>query len=304
MSQNFHGIIPAVATPFDERFAVDKATLRELIEWYLASGVHGISVCGSQGEFFSLNHDEQISIIETAVRTVDGRVPIYAGTGAVTTQESIQLTKAAEKIGADISLVITPYFLSPSADELVMHYREITKSTKLPVMIYNNPPRTGVNVTPTIYRRCLEDANVVGIKDSSGDITQICEYIEAGAQKKLLFAGRDTVILSTVLHGGSGAISPAANVFPGLVVRLYSAIRENNIEEAGRLHNILLPLRKAWALGSFPVVIKEAMSLVGRSAGPTRPPIQALGPDAKAKLTKVITTIQAADKAAQDNIAA
>ena len=129
-------------------------------------------------------------------------------------------------------------------------------------------------------------------------------YIEAGAKKKLLFAGRDTVILSTVLHGGSGAISPAANVFPSLVVRLYNAIRENNIEEAGRLHDILLPLRKAWALGSFPVVIKEAMSLVGRSAGPTRPPIQALGPDAKAKLTKVITTIQAADEAAQDNIAA
>lgn len=290
----FHGVIPAMATPFagDER--LDEGRFRELVEWYLASGVHGISVAGSQGEFFSLEHDEHLRLLELAVKTVAGRVPLYAGTGAVTTREAIRLTQAAESLGADLALVITPYFAQPSQDELVEHYTAIARATKLPVMLYNNPPRTSVNVLPGTLARCMKAAdNIIGIKDSSGDITQSVEYLLLSDRRALLFSGRDTVALALLMHGGHGTISPAANVFPRLMVRLYDAYRRGDLKEAARLSDVFAPLRAAWAWGSFPVVIKEAMTLVGRSAGPARRPIAGLPPAKLADLKVVVERIRA-----------
>jgi 4-hydroxy-tetrahydrodipicolinate synthase len=304
MQDKFHGVVPAVATPFTRTYDVDYGALKDLIRWYLESGVHGISVCGSQGEFFALDAEERKHIVRTTVETVNGTVPVYAGTGAITTSESIALTDAARSDGVDLVMVITPFFINPSADELVTHYAEIAKSTSLPLMIYNNPPRTGVNVTPPIYARCLEAAdNIAGIKDSSGDITQISEYIAAGEGRKLLFAGRDTVILSSVIHGGSGAISPAANVFPSLVIRLYEASRAGDLDEARRISDILAPLRQAWAWGSFPVVIKEAMTLAGHSAGPARPPIGPIDDGARKRLAAIVKKIEAATEQLQASAA-
>jgi 4-hydroxy-tetrahydrodipicolinate synthase len=296
MNKRFHGIVPAIATPFTEDHRLDEGRLRALIDWYIESGVHGISVGGSQGEFFALNGEEHVRLNEVAAKATAGRVPLYAGTGAITTREAIRLTKAAEASGADVAMVITPFFISPNADELVDHYRAIAAATKLPVMLYNNPPRTGVNVLPRVFLRCAESDNVIGIKDSSGDVTQLAEYVRLTGGKKVVFAGRDTIIMSTVVHGGSGAISPAANVFPRLVVRLYDALRAGRMDEAQRLSDVLAPLRAAWEFGSFPVVIKEAMALVGRSAGPARPPIKGLSAEKRAELKRVLEAIQAADQ--------
>jgi 4-hydroxy-tetrahydrodipicolinate synthase len=288
-----------MATPFsaDERF--DEGRARELIEWYLTSGVHGISVAGSQGEFFSLERDEHVRLLEVAAKTIAGRVPLYAGTGAVTTREAIRLTQAAESIGADLALVITPYFAQPTQDELVEHYTTIARATKLPVMLYNNPPRTSVNVMPPTLVRCMKSAdNIVGIKDSSGDITQAVEYLLLSGRKGLLFSGRDTVALALLMHGGHGTISPAANVFPRLMVRLYDAFRGGDLAEASRLSDVFAPLRAAWAWGSFPVVIKEAMAIAGHGAGPTRRPIAPLPPQKLADLKAVVERIAAEERAA------
>jgi 4-hydroxy-tetrahydrodipicolinate synthase len=288
-----------MATPFsaDERF--DEGRARELIEWYLTSGVHGISVAGSQGEFFSLERDEHVRLLEVAAKTIAGRVPLYAGTGAVTTREAIRLTQAAESIGADLALVITPYFAQPTQDELVEHYTTIARATKLPVMLYNNPPRTSVNVWPATLVRCMKSAdNIVGIKDSSGDITQAVEYLLLSGRKGLLFSGRDTVALALLMHGGHGTISPAANVFPRLMVRLYDAFRGGDLAEASRLSDVFAPLRAAWAWGSFPVVIKEAMAIAGHGAGPTRRPIATLPPQKLADLKAVVERIAAEERAA------
>lgn len=295
--KKFHGVIPAMATPFtaDQRF--DEGRVRELIEWYLASGVHGISVAGSQGEFFALDHDEHVKLIEIATKTINGRVPLYAGSGGGTTRDAIRLTKAAEAIGADLALVITPYFIQPTQDELVEHYTAIAKATRLPVMLYNNPPRTSVNVLPGTLARCMKAAeNIVGIKDSSGDVTQSVEYLLVPHRPALLFSGRDTVALSLFMHGGHGTISPAANVFPRLMVKLYDAFRAGNLDEARRLSDVFAPLRTAWAWGSFPVVIKEAMTLAGHSAGPARHPIAPLPPQKIADLKAVVTKIGAEDR--------
>lgn len=293
MRSAFNGIVPAMATPFDANCKVDEAAVGDLIEWYISAGVHGISVVGSQGEFFAMDFEERVRLVRLAARKIDGRVPLYAGTGAVTTQESIRLTQAAEAEGANVvAMLITPYFASPAADELYEHYREIAEATRLPVMLYNNPPRTGVNVSVDVYARCFELENIVGIKDSSGDLTQMVEYRLRTNGKSLVFAGRDTLIFSLLVHGGSGAISPAANVFPRLLVRLYDLVKEGRLEEARRISDALAPLRAAWAWGSFPVVIKEAMALAGHGAGPARPPIRGLSADKREQLRSLVARIQ------------
>lgn len=291
--KKFHGVIPAMATPFTADQRIDEARLVELIDWYIGKGLHGISVAGSQGEFFSLEYDEHIRLLEITAKAVNGRVPIYAGTGAVTTRGAIKLTQAAEAIGVDLALVITPYFVQPSQDELVTHYTAIAKATKLPVMLYNNPPRTSVNVMPPTLVRCMKAAeNICGVKDSNGDLTQAVEYLLLTDRKSLLFSGRDTVFLSMLVHGGTGTISPAANVFPKLVLRLYDSAKKGDWKEAGRINDLLAPLRAAWAWGSFPVVIKEAMTLAGQSAGPARAPILGLSPQKLADLKLVVDKIQ------------
>jgi 4-hydroxy-tetrahydrodipicolinate synthase len=287
----FHGVIPAMATPFTEDGELDEAAIAPLIESYLDAGVHGISVAGSQGEFFSLREDERRKLIQISVAAIGGRVPLYAGTGGVTTRDSIAATQAAEKAGADLALVITPYFIQPTQDELVEHVMSVARATKLPVMLYNNPPRTSVNVLPSTLSRCMELANVVGIKDSSGDLTQSIEYLLNAPREALLFSGRDTIALAMLVHGGHGTISPAANVFPELMVRLYERYRAGEIEEATRISNVFAPLRAAWALGSFPVVIKEAMALAGRNAGPARRPILPLPAAKREQLRKVVDAI-------------
>lgn len=290
----FHGVVPAMATPFTADHRLDEARVGELIDSYIRAGVHGISVAGSQGEFFALERDEHIRLLELSMRAIDGRVPLYAGTGGATTRDAIALTQAAEAMGADLALVITPYFVQPTQDELVAHYTAVARATKLPVMLYNNPPRTAVNVLPATLARCMQAAeNIVGMKDSGGDLTQSIEYLLTAPRPALLFSGRDTIALSMMFHGAQGTISPAANVFPELMVRMYDALRAGRHDEALRVSNIFAPLRAAWAWGSFPVVIKEAMTLAGRSAGPTRPPVAALPEKVRADLRAVVERIGA-----------
>lgn len=290
----FHGVVPAMATPFTADHRLDEARVGELIDSYIRAGVHGISVAGSQGEFFALDTDEHIRLLELSMRAIDGRVPLYAGTGGATTRQAIALTQAAEALGADLALVITPYFVQPTQDELVAHYTAVARATKLPVMLYNNPPRTSVNVLPATLARCMQAAdNIVGMKDSGGDLTQSIEYLLTAPRPALLFSGRDTIALSMMFHGAQGTISPAANVFPELMVRLYDALRAGRHDEALRLSNVFAPLRAAWAWGSFPVVIKEAMTLAGRSAGPTRPPVAGLSEKVRADLQAVVARIAA-----------
>lgn len=294
----FHGVVPAMATPFTADHRLDEARVRELVADYLDAGVHGLSVAGSQGEFFALSPEEHVRLLEVATAAVDGRVPVYAGTGAVTTRDAIRVSQAAEAMGADLALVITPYFAQPSQDELVAHYTAVAKAVRIPVMLYNNPPRTSVNVLPATLARCMAEAdNIVGMKDSSGDLTQAIEYLLGAPRPALLFSGRDTIALAMMLHGAAGTISPAANVFPRLQVRLYDALRRGDLTEARRLSDVFAPLRAAWAWGSFPVVIKEAMTLVGRSAGPTRPPIGALSAARREDLAAVVARISAEERA-------
>ena len=285
------GIIPAIVTPFTKDKQVNEKVLRELVNYLINNGVHGIFTIGSQGEFYALEKQEKKRIMEIVVSEVRSRVPVYVGTGAITTSESIILSKMAEEIGASAVSVITPYFITPSEDELYEHFVAIAKSINLPILLYNNKERTGVNISANLAVRLSHIDNIVGIKDSSGDLTLTTEYIRRTNDNFNVLAGRDTLILATLLYGGKGAIAATANIAPKLAVSIYESFIQNKFEEAKKAQMMLVPLRMAFSLGSFPVVIKDALKLIGFDVGTCRCPVKSLDDKRKEELREILKSM-------------
>lgn len=285
------GIIPAMVTPFNQDESLNEGALRDLTQHLVAGGVHGLFAVGSQGEFWALEFEEKQRIIEIVVKEAGGRVPVYAGTGAPTTREAVRLTRMAAAAGAAAVSVITPYFVGPNADELFDHYSRIAAASAVPVLLYNNPGRTGVNLSPDLVSRLSAIGNIVGVKDSSGDMTQTGEYIRRAKPGFAVLAGRDTMILSTLLYGGTGAIAATANVAPRLIVEIYDAFMAGDMKRALDAQYRLAPLRIAFEMGSFPVVIKDALELMGIAAGPARGPIKSIGDDRKTRLREIVRSL-------------
>ncbi|MDO9066503.1 MAG: 4-hydroxy-tetrahydrodipicolinate synthase [Chloroflexota bacterium] len=286
------GIIPAMVTPFNRDESLNEQALRDLTRHLLAGGVHGLFVVGSQGEFWALEYEEKKRIIEIVVAEAGGKVPVYAGTGATSTREAVRTTRMAAAAGADAVSVITPYFISPSADELYEYYVAVAKASSAPVLLYNNPARTGVNMSPDLVARLSRVDNIIGIKDSSGDMTQTGEYIRRCDSQFAVLAGRDTMILSTLVYGGKGAIAATANVAPRLIVEIYDAFQAGDMQRALDAQYRLAPLRIAFEMGSFPVVIKDALELMGIAAGPARGPVAGIGAEKKARLAEIVKAVQ------------
>lgn len=278
------GIIPAMVTPLDRNEEIDEAGIRGIINYLIDSGVHGIFVCGSQGESYALTEDEKKRVIEISVDEVNGRVPVYAGTGAVTTKMTIELSRYAVDVGADAVTIVTPYFIKLSQDELYVHYKRIAESVDSPILIYNNPGRTNVNLEAETVKKLAEIDNIVGIKDSSGDLTLTAQYIMKCPDEFAVLAGRDSLILATLLYGGKGAVAATANVAPRLVVGIYENFIKGDLEKARELQFKILPLRLAFSLGTFPVVVKEAMNLMRKPSGPAKSPVSPLPEEKKRKL--------------------
>jgi len=284
------GIIPALATPMNDDESINEKGLRELIDFVIKGGVHGIFVSGSQGESFSMTMDEKKRVIATSIDASDGRVPIYAGTGTITTAQAVLLTKMARELGADAVSVTTPYFIKPTPKELIDYYKVVSDAAEdMPVLLYSNPMRTGVIIDVDTVVKLSELDNVVGMKDSSGDIVQTSAYIEAtkGTDFSIL-VGNDACIFTALVSGGKGAVAATANVAPRLIVDLYDAVKAGNIDLARELQFKLLPIRRAFTMGTFPVVIKEALNLIGLPAGPARRPIQPLSSEKKEELKSVM----------------
>ena len=286
------GIIPAMVTPFNRDESLNEQALRDLTRHLLAGGVHGLFVVGSQGEFWALEYEEKKRIIEIVVAEAGGKVPVYAGTGATSTREAVRTTRMAAAAGADAVSVITPYFISPGADELYEYYVAVAKASSAPVLLYNNPARTGVNMSPDLVARLSRVDNIVGIKDSSGDMTQTGEYIRRCDSQFAVLAGRDTMILSTLVYGGKGAIAATANVAPRLIVEIYDAFQAGDMQRALDAQYRLAPLRIAFEMGSFPVVIKDALELMGIAAGPARGPVAGINAEKKARLAEIVKAVQ------------
>jgi len=278
-----------MATPLNAEGELNEGALRQLTRHLIQGGVHGLFATGSQGEFWALTPEEKQRVWEIVLEEVDGRVPVYAGTGAVTTREVMELNRRAEAAGVDAVSIITPFFVKPTEAELEAHYRAIAKATSLPVLLYNNPARTGgVNLSAGLVARLAEVEDIVGIKDSSGDLALTTEYIRLTPDGFVVLSGRDTLIFAGLVHGTKGAIAATANVVPALVVEIYEAFQAGELERARRAQERLAPLRVAFGLGSFPVVVKEALELIGIPAGPCRGPVGPLSPEKRAELRQVL----------------
>ena len=283
-----YGIIPAMVTPLDENEALNESALRRLVNHLIEGGVHGLFAISSQGEFWAFDPEEKRRILEVVVDEAGGRVPVYGGTAAVSTRKAVALTRMAEEVGVDAVSVLTPFFVSPTQQELYEHYAAIAGATSLPIVLYSNPGRTGVRLAPETLARLAQMENIAGIKDSSGDLSLTAEYVRVTPDNFAVLMGRDTLILAGLLYGCAGAIAATANVVPHLVMEIYERFQAGDLAGAQQAQERLAPLRHAFTWGTFPVVVKEAANMIGLAAGPARGPVGPLSEDARDRLAQVL----------------
>ena len=285
------GIIPALVTPMNQDETVSEEGLKTVIDHVIDGGVHGIFVLGSQGESFALTLEEKKQVITASVAATSGRVPVYVGTGMITTAQSVQMTKIARKLGADAVSVLTPYFITPSQEELIDHYKAVADAAgDMPLLLYNNPMRTAVSIDVETVVTLAELPNIVGMKDSSANLIQTMKYIDGTRDMDFsVLVGNDASIFATMLSGGKGSVAATGNLAPALIVGMYNAIRADDIDEARKLQYKLFPIRQAFGLGTFPVVVKEALNMMGLPAGPARRPVQGLSPEKRQELRQILS---------------
>lgn len=268
-----YGVITPVLTALDENENFNKDAYQKFIDHLIKSGVHGIFSLGTNGEFYAFSFEEKLEIIKAAVEAVDGRVPVYAGTGCVTTKETVELSKAVEALGGvDCLSVISPYFTAITQDDLYRHYSAVAKAVNLPILLYNIPARTGNNIAFTTVKKLAEFDNIIGIKDSSGNFDNTLKYIENTDPRLHVLAGSDSLILWTLKAGGSGAISGCSNVFPELMVSIYELFNKGDFEAANEAQKKIRPFRNVMQMGNPNSVVKRAAQLLGYEVGPARAP--------------------------------
>jgi 4-hydroxy-tetrahydrodipicolinate synthase len=258
----FDGVFTALVTPFRDG-AVDERALTDLVEIQIAAGVDGLVPCGSTGEAATLSHAEHQRVVEVVVAAARGRVQVVAGTGSNSTAEAIQLTRHAKEAGADGALLISPYYNRPTQDGIVAHYTEIARQTAFPLIAYNIPGRTGSNVLPATLARLAEVEQIVGVKESCGDLNQIAHVITCVPDGFSVLSGDDWATLPLLALGGSGVISTASNVVPGEVVDLVRAFRAGDLARAQAVHYRLMPLLDALFCETNPIPVKAALAMRG-----------------------------------------
>jgi len=282
----FEGVLPAIITPFQRNQAadLDEAGLRDNIEFLVSQGIHGIVPCGSTGESATLSFDEHEKVIEITIETVKGKIPVLAGTGSNNTAEAVRLTRAAKDAGADGVLVISPYYNKPNRSGLIKHYTKLA-DLDIPVVMYNVPGRTGQNMEPDLVAELAKHENIVGIKEASGNISQISQIIEMTLDEDFgVISGDDNMTLPIMALGGSGVISVAANVEPARMVSMNDAFCEGDLQQALDLHFELSPLFRAMFIDTNPIPVKKAVELMGRAGGPVRLPLDELSAEKTSKL--------------------
>ena len=283
----FTGSLVAIVTPF-RKGKVDERALADLIEWQIASGTNGIVPCGTTGESATLSHDEHNRVIELTVEVVRRRVPVVAGTGSNSTEEAIALTKHAKQAGADGALLITPYYNKPTQEGLYLHYQAVAEAVDLPLVLYNIPGRTGVNMLPATIARLTALPTVVGVKEGSGSVQQASDLVQMCGERLTVLAGDDALTLPMMAVGGKGVITVTANIMPAEMAALVSAFTEGKIEESRRIHFKLSPLFAALFFETNPIPVKEALSLMGKIDPGLRLPLCPMAQDPREKLIEVL----------------
>ncbi len=285
----FRGAFVAIVTPFIDG-KLDEQGLQDLIEFQIAGGTHGIVPCGTTGESATMSHAEHRRVVELTVKTVAGRVPVLAGTGSNSTSESIELTRAAKEAGADGALMITPYYNKPSQEGLYQHFKAVAEAVDIPIILYNVPSRTAVNMLPETVARCAQIKNIVGVKEATADLNQISQVIRLCPKGFAVMSGDDFTSMPTVMIGGTGVISVTSNVAPKDMAAMMDAALVGDIAKAQELHYKLLPVMQAMFIDTNPVPAKTALAMMGKiKSGLPRLPLYKMNEGNEEKLKKVIT---------------
>lgn len=287
----FKGSIVAIVTPF-KKGKVDEKALGDLIEWHISQGTHGIVPCGTTGESATLDYKEHYRVIDFTIKTVNKRVPVIAGTGANATDETVMITKQAKKYGADAALLVTPYYNKPTQEGLYRHYKEVAEAVDIPLVLYNVPGRTAVNMLPSTVARLAEIKNIVGIKEASGDMKQVSEIIRLCGDRITVISGDDFTTLPLLALGGKGVISVSANVAPKDVSMMCSSWLKGQHDKARAIHYKLEPLNAAMFIETNPIPVKTALAMMGKIQEDLRLPLCEMSSANREKLRKVLADLK------------
>jgi 4-hydroxy-tetrahydrodipicolinate synthase len=284
-----HGSIVAIVTPF-KNGKVDEKSLRDLIEFQIENGTHGIVPCGTTGESPTLSHEEHEYVIELTVKAVKKRIPVIAGTGSNSTEEALRLTKFAEKVGADAVLLVAPYYNKPTQEGLYLHFKQIASQVKIPIILYNIPGRSVVNINPETIARLAKDCkNIIGVKEASGSLQQASKILYLCGMDFILLSGEDSLNFPLLAIGGKGFITVTANVAPRDVAELYNSYSRGELNQARELHYKLFSLNEAMFLETNPIPVKVALSIMGKIQNELRLPLCQMSPG---NLEKLKTTLK------------
>ncbi len=284
----FEGSIVAIVTPFKGN-KLDEKALADLIEWHIASGTNAIVPCGTTGESATLEYEEHYRVIELTIQAVGGRVPVIAGTGANSTQETIVMTRRAKELGADGALLVVPYYNKPTQEGLYRHYRAVAEAVDIPIVLYNVPGRTALNMSPATVERLADIKNIVAIKEASGNMAQAGEIIRLCGDRITVLSGDDFTTFPLMALGGKGAISVSANVAPADVSAMCRAMLQGDMEEARRLHFRLEPLNRGMFIETNPIPVKTALAMMGKIHEELRLPLCPMDSGNREKLRKILT---------------
>ncbi len=283
----FQGCFTALVTPFKEG-KVDEDALKRLLEIQIEAGVAGVVPCGTTGESATLSYEEHNRVIELTKELTEGKIKVIAGTGSNSTAETIMLTRHAEEVGADAALLITPYYNKPTQKGLLEHYGKIAEHTSIPLILYNVPSRTGVNMLPETVARLSEFENIVGIKEASGDLDQVSQIIELTGEDFTVLSGDDSLTLPMLAIGGRGVISVTSNILPSEVSLLCKHFFDDNLEEARKLHQRLQPLNRIMFIETNPIPVKTALSMMGLIEEELRLPLTTITDANRIKLEELL----------------
>lgn len=271
------GIITAMATPIDSNECVSEEGVESLVEHLISGGVSGLFILGTNGEFYSMTDDAKVEYVELVVRIVDGRVPVYAGTGDIGTNKVIELTKRMKNVGVSAVSIITPFMISLSQEEIYQHYVQISEQVELPIILYNIPSNTKLNIEPVTVGRLAKISNIIGIKDSSGDLDNLKGYLDQTKNEEFsVLVGSDSKILEALKLGASGAVAATSNVLTKTDVGIYNEFFVGNLDKAQELQESLEEYRRILKFGTVPSVLKYTLREIGIPVGYPLAPVREL----------------------------
>ena len=289
--ESLKGCGTALITPFQPDGSLDEKALESLVNWQIEEGIHFLVPCGTTGENPTMTHEEHLAVVDITVQTAAGRVPVIAGAGGNNTAKLIPLIAELKQLGVDGILSVAPYYNKPTQDGLYRHYRTLAESTDLPIIVYNVPGRTGVNILPATLMKLAEIPNIAGVKEASGDVSQVGEICTLAPEGFRVLSGDDSMTLPLIALGGHGVISVASNEAPAMMSAFTSDCLEGRLEDARNWNRKLYPLMKVNFVESNPIPVKAALAMMGRVEEVYRLPLAPISESGRKKVAAVLSEL-------------